>query len=268
MQTAPEAVQRSQAGEPPALPLAAPVPPAVQRQVEEEEEEEEEKPIQTAAEAVQRAPADEPPALPLAAPAVQRHAQAEEEPVQAAPETAPAVQTAPERAQPFRRTQLPLNRGPGIGKRDTPSRSMPVQRTAILPQARHTEQEERPERGSAEPLPVPGVTRTGLRTARRTDQGAVAVRSPQAIRSDLPLPPVITVQRVQRQATAQVTGAVSAGAPPTEVVQRAAMMMRAEAATEQSSAPQEQDLEKLAQQIYPLIRRRLAIERERRIGRW
>jgi hypothetical protein len=77
----------------------------------------------------------------------------------------------------------------------------------------------------------------------------------------------MTVSRVQRQATVQVAGAGSTGAPPSEVVQRAPAAM-AETEQEQRAAPQTQDLEKLAQAIYPLIRRKLAIERERRIGRW
>ena len=109
-----------------------------------------------------------------------------------------------------------------------------------------------------------------LRPSGTTDQGTVTVHRPQAIRSDMPLPPVMTAlraQRAQRQATTQITDGVSVEPPATGVVQRAAFLV-AEPPGKQTSAPPEQDLEKLAQDIYPIIRRRLAIERERRTGRW
>jgi hypothetical protein len=250
----------------------------VLRQAEEEEEEEE----------IQAAPDTALPTLPLA----QRQAEAVgEEPIQAAPEAAAPVlrqaeeeeerpiQTAPEAVQRLRtaepdespllarvssRAQLPLNKRPESRERDAMPRSMPVQRTAILPQARLArEPADAGARGPEQDLPVPGGARMAPRPGRTTDRGMVTAQRKQAIRSDLPLPPVISAQRaerVQRQAATPVTDGSS-------VVQRAAML-RAPPSQEEAAELSEQDLEKLAQDIYPIIRRRLAIERERRIGRW
>jgi hypothetical protein len=233
VQPFPESVMR--APEPPALPLA------VQRQAEEEEEEEEE-PIQTAPEAVMRAPA---------------------------PDGTLLARVASRAQLPLIKRQTARTRPSGYG---APSRSMPVQRTAILPQARF---EETPSWGGApgqpgrsdpwagtagERLPVPAMTRMPVQRAAAAQMPTTSIvvrRSPDT-RGEMPLPPIMTIQR---QPTASALSSA-----PISVVQRVETGYAE--TTEQKEERPAQDLDKLARQVYPHIVRMLAIERERRTGRW
>jgi hypothetical protein len=254
VQPAPETAMR--APEPPALPLA------VQRQPEEEEEEE---PIQTAPQAVIRAP--EIPALPLA---VQRQAEEEEgeESIQTAPQ---AVMRAEEKdtsapdgtllARAASRTQLPLikrqearTRPGGYGAL---SRSMPVQRTAILPQARFEEPSAQITR-DRQPLPVPSAARTTVQRREATERATIPeMGRSQVWERELPLPPAITVQRQ--------TIAVS---PVPTTVQRDLEEPAEVTAPAVEGEKTALDLDRLARQILPLLKRMLSVERERRVGRW
>jgi hypothetical protein len=102
--------------------------------------------------------------------------------------------------------------------------------------------------------------------ARFADEGQVGVA--QAWRPELPLPTtpqLPTGEMLQREALAI---SMDLAPPPrrVEVVQRAEMEMTpaAEPAEEEESGT---DLDNLARQVYPLIKRMLAIERERRFSR-
>ena len=79
----------------------------------------------------------------------------------------------------------------------------------------------------------------------------------------MPLPPVI--QRLPddggRQPPVDLTAA--AGAPQAGVVQRVILGPEGEEKAEGGL-----DLDRLARQVYPLIKRMMAVERERRTGRW
>jgi hypothetical protein len=303
IQTAPETAMR--APEPPALPLAVqrqaedakaeeeePIqtaPETVIRQVEEEDATAEE-PAQTFPETVMRAP--EPPALPLARTldrsAVQRQAEGEE-PIQTVREEeqgTPEEQRTPApdgtllarvpRDAGIRvasRAQLPLIKRQEARMRPSGygvlSRSMPVQRTAILPQARF---EETPSWGGApgqpgrgdpwagtegERLPSPAMTRMPVQraAAEQTPTTSVVVRRSPDVRGEMPLPPIMTIQRQPATSTFDSTSI--------SVVQREAT--EEPGTTEPKS---EQDLDQLAREILPLLKRMLSVERERRVGRW
>ncbi|MBI1878920.1 MAG: hypothetical protein HYR94_12005, partial [Chloroflexi bacterium] len=79
--------------------------------------------------------------------------------------------------------------------------------------------------------------------------------------SELPLPPVsrpVSPASVQRQVDSSLE--VAMNAQPTNLVQR---VEETPPAVESSQV----DLDHLAQQVYPLIKRMLAVERERRSSR-
>ena len=75
----------------------------------------------------------------------------------------------------------------------------------------------------------------------------------------MPLPPIMTIQR---QPTTSTVGTVSIG-----TVQRVETGPP-ETTRQKEEKKSEQDLDKLAREVYPHIVRMLAVERERRIGRW
>ena len=75
----------------------------------------------------------------------------------------------------------------------------------------------------------------------------------------MPLPPIMTIQR---QPTTSTLGSVSIS-----MVQRAELE-QPETTGQKDEKKSDQELDKLAREVYPHIVRMLAVERERRIGRW
>ena len=110
---------------------------------------------------------------------------------------------------------------------------------------------------TAEPLPLPGIVRMPLRRAEEAPETA-KIAHPQPVRSDLPLPPLMTIQRTETPPKTTIeVGTITT--VPGQVLQQ----------KEGAQAPvSETDLNKLARDVYPLIKRMLAVERERRAGRW
>jgi hypothetical protein len=175
------------------------------------------------------------------------------------------------------RAQLPLIKRQAAKPRpsgySTLSRSMPVQRTAILPQARFEEipswgrtpgQPGRsdPWAGTAgERLPVPAMARMPVHraAAEQMPTTSVVVRRAPHMRGEMPLPPIMTIQR---QPTTSSFGSASIS-----TVQRVEMG-RPETTEQREEGRSKPDLDKLAREVYPHIVRMLAVERERRIGRW
>jgi hypothetical protein len=94
---------------------------------------------------------------------------------------------------------------------------------------------------------------------------AIPIGTSQPAKPDeLPLPPThrpARVEAIQRQAGSSVISAVPETAP-----QQPSVGQRAEDSSAEDERDSEPDLNQLAQQIYPLVKRMLVIERERRPG--
>ncbi|HUT17991.1 MAG TPA: hypothetical protein VM366_02435, partial [Anaerolineae bacterium] len=147
----------------------------------------------------------------------------------------------------------------------------PVEQTAILPQIRRPSAPSVPAQGAQrraqEPLPPLGQ-RAPLPADSGATTGSHVAPAPVVPRVTVRPPPQLSGQAtIQRQPSAR--GAAStvsrADAGETAVVQRAA---EDESYTEEQIRDEKQDLDRLAREVYPLVKRLLAVERERRTGRW
>jgi hypothetical protein len=159
----------------------------------------------------------------------------------------------------------------------------PVEQTAVLPQVRRSPvpPEGRPH-ARLEPFASlggrPGVPRAdaseGVRAplSARLEPGVPIDRKPgvSSPAVQAPVQPVVQPVRepiIQRQPA--VPGAAIAVLPAE--AGEAADVQRAEVEDEEPGTPtqqEEQDLDRLAREVYPLVKRLLAVERERRTGRW
>jgi hypothetical protein len=81
----------------------------------------------------------------------------------------------------------------------------------------------------------------------------------------LPVAPVLAAPLVQRKAITPAAQVVTAVPRPVDTLQRAQAEDEPEPAAPAEPAPP--DLEQLARQVYPMIRRMLKVERERAFGR-
>jgi hypothetical protein len=150
-------------------------------------------------------------------------------------------------------------------------RTRPVEQTAILPQVR---------RSPAPSVPAQGAQRRaqallpllGQRAPLPSDSGATAGSraGPAPVVSKVTVQPPAQLSggaTIQRQPSAP--GAAPTVSRPdageTAVVQRAA---EDEPYAGEQVREEEQDLDRLAREVYPLVKRLLAVERERRTGRW
>ena len=105
---------------------------------------------------------------------------------------------------------------------------------------------------------------TSVPEAQRSGRGQAPV-------AELPLPPIgrsAPPQVVQRQPSPEVPGIDAAGSRSRgEWVQRAATKGRVSGQSAEEEEKPDLDLDHLARQIYPILKRMLAVERERRSGR-
>jgi DNA polymerase-3 subunit gamma/tau len=183
------------------------------------------------------------------------------------------------------RARLPLVEPPPPSQAEV-IRTKPVEQTAILPQARV---QARPE-GSPEPpalAPSRPVTPPEPRQAAPTSGLPTRSGWTQAAAGELPLPPVLqrSAAPARPASTAWIQRQPEAPAPSQVVTPRSEpwrerVVQRADGATPETPpstvAPPPQppapesappNLDSLARQIYPLIKRMLAVERERKWGR-
>jgi len=153
----------------------------------------------------------------------------------------------------------------------------PVVQTAILPQARaparfgnkEVKAEEDERRGFLPLLSTPRVTGMPLWQPVEERRELDSVGLSHALEAEFPLPPVshpVSAETIQRQPAGDAPD-LAATLGSMGIVQRAT---ETPSETDETSeeASSGLDLDDLARQIYPLVKRMLAVERERRSGRW
>jgi len=189
------------------------------------------------------------------------------------------------------RVETPEPAEPIPGAHDRLLQTKPLEQTAILPQARGpTSVADEQTQGLSADLPVPDRSRpytlahplpvprravisrreTGVERVEIADGSAVR---PQLLEGELPLPLLrqpVSTERVQRQPDVGRVDAfpgLTAAPESVGIVQR--VSTRPSPETERTSKEKSDlELDRLARQVYPFIKRLLAVERERRSGRW
>jgi hypothetical protein len=134
--------------------------------------------------------------------------------------------------------------------------------TAVLPQVRRA-----PAPGArvAQELPPPLVQRAPLPVGGEAAAGSGAVPAPVVPVTTLQPPPQLSGQAIVQRQPSAAPIISQPDVEETAAVQRAE---EGEPLPQQQTGGEKQDLDRLAREVYPLVKRLLAIERERRTGRW